>query len=244
MCRGLEKGTGKPIGIIVPKEHARIIDESWHVAGLAGSGSKDVEFKDVFVPFKHIRPVPFSPEWGGTAAEVQNPATYRLSQQSTKPFTLTSVSVGIAGGVLKAFIEQMKERHSRFGNSVAEFQSMQLRIAESAAEYHAARMIVLNDLRETLEILRDAEDIPQEMHHRNRRDMAYCPRLAASSVDRLFYAAGAGGLFLSGNLQRQFRDVHAGGAQVFLNWDINATVYGRALLGLEPGGPPAPGEVK
>ncbi len=244
ICRGVEKDTGRPRGVIVPKEQARIIDDSWHVAGLAGSGSKDVEFKNVFIPTKHLRSPPLGPEWGGNFAAVQNPATYRLSQQSTKPFTLTSVSVGIAGGVLKAFIEQMKERHSRFGNSVADFQSMQLRVAESAAEYHAARKIVLSDLQESLVVLRDAEDIPEEMHHRNRRDMAYCPRLAQASVDRLFYATGAGGLFLEGNLQRQFRDVHAAGAQVFLNWDINATVYGRALFGLEPGGPPAPGALK
>jgi resorcinol 4-hydroxylase (FADH2) len=244
MCRGVEKATGQPRGVIIPKEHATIIDESWQVAGLAGSGSKDVEFKDVFIPTKHLRSPPMGPDWGGKFADVQNPATYRLSQQSTKPFTLTSVSVGIAGGVLQAFTQQMKERYSRFGDGVAGFQSMQLRVAESAAEYHAARMIVLNDIQESLAILRDNEDIPAEMHHRNRRDMAYCPRLAAASVDRLFYAAGAGGLFLDGNLQRQFRDVHAGGAQVFLNWDINATVYGRALLGLEPGGPPAPGRLK
>ncbi len=244
MGRGFEKGTGRPRGIIIPKKHATIIEDSWHVAGLAGSGSKDVEFKDVFVPTRHLRSAPFSPEWGGRAAGVQNPATYRLSQQSTKPFTLTSVSVGIAGGVLKAFTEQMKERQSRFGQGVAEFQSLQLRLAESAAEYDTARKIVLSDLQESIAILRDAEDIPEEMHHRNRRDMAYCPRLAAASVDRLFYAAGAGGLFLDGNLQRQFRDVHAGGAQVFLNWDINATVFGRALLGLEVGGPPGPGEIK
>jgi alkylation response protein AidB-like acyl-CoA dehydrogenase len=244
MCRGVEKESGQPRGVIIPKEHATIIDESWQVAGLAGSGSKDVEFKNVFIPTKHLRSPPMGPDWGGNFADVQNPATYRLSQQSTKPFTLTSVSVGIAGGVLQAFTQQMKERYSRFGDGVAGFQSMQLRVAESAAEYHAARMIVLNDIQESLAILKDNEDIPAEMHHRNRRDMAYCPRLAAASVDRLFYAAGAGGLFLDGNLQRQFRDVHAGGAQVFLNWDINATVYGRALLGLEPGGPPAPGALK
>ena len=134
----------------------------------------------------------------------------------------------------------MKERYSRFGDGLAEKQSIQLRISESAAEYDAARTILLTDIRESLEFLQNEEDIPEEMHYRNRRDMAFCPRLAQASVDRLFYAAGAGGLDLNNNLQRQFRDVHAAGAQVFLNWDINATVYGRTRLGLEPGGPAGP----
>jgi alkylation response protein AidB-like acyl-CoA dehydrogenase len=238
ISRGTDTETGEKVGVLIPKqENVRIIEGSWQVSGLAGSGSKDIEFKDIFIPRKYIRSGPKSSEWGGKKAGVINFATYRLSQISTKPFTLASVSVGVAGGVLEVFTKRMKERHSRFGDDMSKKQSIQLRIAESAAEYDAARKILLTNIQESLKILREKEDIPEEMHHRNRRDMAFCPRLAQASVDRLFYAAGAGGLDLNNNLQRQFRDVHAAGAQVFLNWDINGTVYGRSQLGLEPGGP-------
>ena len=241
ISRGTDTETGEKVGVLIPKqENVRIIEDSWQVSGLAGSGSKDIEFKNIFIPKKYVRAGPESPEWGGKKAGVINSATYRLSQQSTKPFTLSSVSVGVAGGVLESFTNGMKERYSRFGDGLAEKQSIQLRISESAAEYDAARTILLTDIRESLEFLQNEEDIPEEMHYRNRRDMAFCPRLAQASVDRLFYAAGAGGLDLNNNLQRQFRDVHAAGAQVFLNWDINATVYGRTRLGLEPGGPAGP----
>jgi alkylation response protein AidB-like acyl-CoA dehydrogenase len=238
ISRGTDTETGEKVGVLIPKqENVRIIEGSWQVSGLAGSGSKDIEFKDIFIPRKYIRSGPKSSEWGGKKAGVINFATYRLSQISTKPFTLASVSVGVAGGVLEVFTKRMKERHSRLGDDLSKKQSIQLRIAESAAEYDAARKILLTNIQESLKILREKEDIPEEMHHRNRRDMAFCPRLAQASVDRLFYAAGAGGLDLNNNLQRQFRDVHAAGAQVFLNWDINGTVYGRSQLGLEPGGP-------
>ena len=238
ISKGTDTDTGEKVGILMPKQkNIKIIEGSWQVSGLAGSGSKDIEFKDVFIPKKYVRSGPKSPEWGGKKAGVVNSATYSLSQISTKPFTLSSVSVGVAGGVVEAFTNNMKEQNSRFGDDLSEKQSIQMRIAESAAEYDAARSILLKDIRESLEILRSEDDIPEEMHHRNRRDMAFCPRLAQASVDRLFYAAGAGGLKLNNNLQRQLRDVHAAGAQVFLNWDINATVYGRARLGLEPGGP-------
>ena len=238
ISRGTDTETGEKVGVLIPKqENVRIIEGSWQVSGLAGSGSKDIEFKDIFIPRKYIRSGPKSSEWGGKKAGVINSATYRLSQTSTKPFTLASVSVGVAGGVLEVFTKRMKERHSRLGDDMSKKQSIQLRIAESAAEYDAARKILLTNIQESLKILREKEDIPEEMHHRNRRDMAFCPRLAQASVDRLFYAAGAGGLDLNNNLQRQFRDVHAAGAQVFLNWDINGTVYGRSQLGLEPGGP-------
>ena len=125
--------------------------------------------------------------------------------------------------------------HAHSHQILLDLQSIQLRIAESSAEYEAARRTVLGDIRESINILKEKEDIPADMHHRNRRDMGYCPRLCQAAVDRLFYAAGAGALSLDSNLQRQFRDVHAAGAQVFLSWDINATNYGRARLGVELG---------
>jgi hypothetical protein len=54
--------------------------------------------------------------------------------------------------------------------------------------------------------------------------MAYCPILATR----------AGGLFLSEDIQRSFRDVHAGNKQIALNWDSNGTTYGKVALGLKP----------
>lgn len=235
-----EKTTGERYGVAIPKSDVQIVEDSWHVIGLAGSGSKDVEIKGAFIPEHRIRPVPGSPAWAGANAHVSNPANYRLSQQSTKPFTLSSVSVGIAGGYIQGFVQQMMERRSRFGDKVNEFQSLHLRLAESAAEYDCARRTIVSDLRESLEILKHEEDLPAEMHRRNQRDLAYAPKLAQAAVDRLFYAGGARNLSTANNFQRQFRDVHASGAQFFLNWDVNATIYGRARLGLDPGALPGP----
>ena len=64
--------------------------------------------------------------------------------------------------------------------------------------------------------------------------MAYAPLLAARAIDRIYYASGAAVLFESNDLQRCFRDVHAGTKQVALNFDINATTYGKVALGLDP----------
>jgi|TARA_B100000959_G_scaffold73853_1_gene78496 hypothetical protein len=44
----------------------------------------------------------------------------------------------------------------------------------------------------------------------------------------------AGGLFLSEDIQRSFRDVLAGNKQIALNWDSNGTTYGKVALGLKP----------
>ena len=107
------------------------------------------------------------------------------------------------------------------------------RVAESAAEADAAKRIVLHDVAESMAHLEDHDELTPAMMNRNKRDMAFSCVVATRAVDRLFYAAGANGLFLSNGLQRAFRDVHAGSSQLALNWDANGTDYGRVMLGME-----------
>ena len=48
----------------------------------------------------------------------------------------------------------------------------------------------------------------------------------------LFAASGARSLFISGALQRQFRDGHAVNSHLAFNFDAAGTNYGRVALGL------------
>ena len=76
---GREKTTGERIGVTIPKADVRIVEDSWHVMGLAGSGSKDVEIKDAFIPEYRLRPPPFGPEWGGRCAFTRSLSCLRRS---------------------------------------------------------------------------------------------------------------------------------------------------------------------
>ena len=228
MTGGMVAGKNERRQISFPASD-RELDDNWHVVGLAGTGSKDYILDNVFIPEHRTYPVP------GPGLRAKDKVIFRLPQWSVYPFDLASVSVGVAQGGLDRFVESLKSRISRFGAKIAEFQSLQLRIAESAAELDMARRIIFDDLQESQEYLEHNEKLPREMMARNKRDMAYAPVLAMRAIDRIFYAAGAGGLFMSNDLQRCFRDVHAGAAQLALNWDVNGTTWGQVALGLDPG---------
>ena len=234
MGGGSDPESGARVRCLVPRSEGRILEDSWEVMGLSGSGSKSVEFKDVFIPAER-QLVGHGAGGERRKADVSDHPTYKLPPLTTTPYSLSSVCVGIAQGFINDFVGEMKERSSRFGAKIGEFQSLQLRIAESAAEHHAAKTVTLQNLRESMDMLSDSETLHPDIVQRNRRDMSFVSALAVRAVDRLFYAAGANGLFLSNDLQRKFRDVHAGAQQIFLNWDINMTAYGRQMLGLEPG---------
>src|SRR3984957_13496093 len=57
-------------------------------------------------------------------------------------------------------------------------------------------------------------------------------RVCTEAVSLLFSASGARGLYMSGALQRQFRDAHAINSHLAFNFDAAGTNYGRVARGL------------
>ncbi|MBM3486348.1 MAG: flavin-dependent monooxygenase [Alphaproteobacteria bacterium] len=224
---------------LVPHGAYAVVD-TWHVLGLAGTGSKDLVLDGVFVPAHRVMPVALAQSGAPPGAAVNPDPLYRLPFLSLIAACLTGPGIGIAAGALDDFIAMNAERTTRGAalggqKRMAEFPTVQLRVAEAAALIDAARLLLLRDCRETVEAMRDGRAPDVATRLRNRRDHAYASRLAVQAVDRLFEAAGGAGLFDGGPLQRAWRDVHAVTMHISLNWDAIGTLYGRALLGLDPG---------
>lgn len=226
----LADGSGM-LHILIERGKGRIID-NWDTFALRGTGSCFVEFEDAFVPEHRTFPSRDGLKGTTPGAEMYDHPVFRLPRISVAPYSLVSVSVGLALGAVEQFIEAMETRINRGGEKVADFQSIHLRIAESAAEARAAESLMLRNLRETEEILRD-RPLTDEERLRNKRDMAYVCVLCQKAVDRLFYAWGGNGLYNDNDIQRKLRDVKAAGAHHQNNWDIYLTAWGRVALGLD-----------
>ena len=122
------------------------------------------------------------------------------------------------------------------GSRMAEFPQVQSRIAEAAAAVDAAKLLLLRDTRDVEEDAANGVPITVEKRIRNRRDQAYAVKLSTQGVTALFEAVGGSGINLSNSVQRAWRDVHAVGRHISLNWDAVSTMYGQHRLGLEPKG--------
>ena len=217
---------------LVPRAEFEI-DDNWHVMGLQATGSKNIVVENVFVPVH--RTVAMAAMNGGAEARGQTdvPALYRLPQVTAVPFLFCATIIGISESVLEATIDQIGGRNA-FGTPVAEFPSMQLHIAESAAEIDCARMLMQRDTAEAMAAMREPRPLTMAEKIRNRRDQAYSARLCTRAVDRLFGAAGARGILEENVVQRKFRDLRAANVHIAVNWDLAGTTYGRVTLGLDP----------
>jgi 3-hydroxy-9,10-secoandrosta-1,3,5(10)-triene-9,17-dione monooxygenase len=229
-----DTGAAEPRVFLLPAADYTIID-TWHVVGLAGTGSNDVAAENVFVP--DYRTIPVSRITGGpTPGSAVNPAVlYQLPAVSLFGFGIAAVSLGIAQGTIEYFTETMRSRTSYYtGRSLADFVTLQVHLAEATALADAARAIMLADCDEATRTVSEGHmpELPQRARY--RRDGAFAAMLCTKAVDLLFGATGGGAIYARNPMQRAFRDVHAANAHYVLNWDINGAMYGRVALGLSP----------
>jgi alkylation response protein AidB-like acyl-CoA dehydrogenase len=230
-----------PAFLLVPAKDYRI-DDTWHVVGLAGTGSKTLVLDGVFVP-KH-RVLTFeqttSGQTPGSPLYARNPC-FSIPMLCNIPSCLAATAVGAAVGALDDYVAATRQRTTRGAvagahNKMAEFATVQLRVADAAASTDAAREILLRDLRLRAQTVRSGQPITIEDRITSRRGQAFAVSLAIRATEALNASTGGHGLALSNPVQRAWRDANAVGRHISMNWDAVGTMYGQLKLGLEPVG--------
>ncbi|WP_458756862.1 acyl-CoA dehydrogenase family protein [Afipia sp. TerB] len=217
---------------LLKKADYRIID-TWTSTGLKGTGSNDVEAKEVFVP-EHMTLAVRDVAGGPTPGSAVNPSPlYALPVFSLFPYVLSGAALGNAQACLDDYVGNARHRASTYNRAkLGDLQTTQIKVAEASAKIDSSRLIMR---RTCIEAMADARrgvvpDMPEKTKY--RRDGAYSVNLCTEAVSLLFAASGARGLYTTGALQRQFRDAHAINAHIAFNFDAAGTNYGRVALDL------------
>ena len=233
-----ERGRAALVRVLMPRSDVEIVD-GWFVAGMSGTGSKDIKCSDVFIPEYRTTSARASFASSPPGAEV-NPDSY-LYEVDFMPYfgsSLLGPIVGCAEGAYQDYVEITKARISvMLGSNVAENVPVQQRLAESAGEIKAARLLLeaSNELLHGRGVARQTL-VPAELVEQ-ARDRTMIAKLCVSAVTRLVGQMGALGIFDENPVQRHFRDLNAMATQIAVNYDRNMTTFGRWELGLPTGDP-------
>ncbi|KKC24009.1 monooxygenase [Sphingomonas sp. SRS2] len=241
LIAGEEGAPLRPAFLLVPASDYRI-DDDWHVIGLAGTGSKTLLLDDAFVPAHRL--LFFADTTAGTtpgARHYRHNPTYTVPMLANIASCLASTAVGAAAGALENFVETTSGRVTRGAVAggaakMAEFPTIQIRVAEAAAAVDAAREILLRDLRRRAETARAGRLATVEERIESRRGQAFAVKLAVSATEALNASTGGQGLSTANPIQRAWRDANAVGRHISFNWDAVGSMYGQLALGLEPKG--------
>lgn len=226
-------GVPDPISLLVPRPDYEIVD-TWHVAGLKGTGSKDIAIEDVFVPDYRVHHLVDSYGMNDPGRATFTARTYQYPFGLVFGMCLTSVMMGIAQAAHELCRDKLASRLGAFdGRPMTEDPLNRSRLSKAHAQLSGNRLR-FDQAFDRMDLHLDAgEPIPVELRaelHWNLQDIA---QTNAALVTTYFKLSGGGGLRLDNPMQRYWRDIHAGCNHAFLNADRGASNFGGVHLGAE-----------
>jgi len=218
---------------LVPKAEFTSLG-NWQAFGLAGTGSNDVEMRDVFVPeHRTVRPELLASGIDAPGASLSDSPVYRLPAYSAFGFALAAVPLGAARAALDRFTSSFRERAGTFsGARLAELSPVQLRVAEAASSIAFAETAYRADIHALVTFSEAGQAVPDAVKLGWKCNLAFGVVLCKRSIESLLSASGGGGLSTGSALQRSYRDILAASSHIALNWDMQASLYGRHALGV------------
>jgi alkylation response protein AidB-like acyl-CoA dehydrogenase len=230
-------GTGKPAGpptvlhVILPRADYQLVDDSWDVIGLSGTGSKDVVVAGAFIP-EH-RAIDQELVKDGLAAERAGLADvlYRLPFTAMFPLGITAAVIGICEGALALHLSQQRDRVAVTGVQVRDDPYVLYAAGEAGAEIAASRVQLIDGISRLYDKVEAGEPVTIEDRAVVRRNQVRCAWRAVSAVDEIFARSGGNAIRRSNPLQRFWRDAHAG-LQHMIHVS-GSTYHGAALAQLD-----------
>lgn len=217
--------------MVVPRTDYTIDQNSWHMAGMQGSGSKTVVIKDAFVPEWRVHDVSESFEGHNPGNATFTSPIYKVPFGILFAWSLATLCIGMAEGALGLYVDMMRERrHAYDGKPIARDPLTQLKLGEAAAMTNAALAAQQKDFAEIMRYIGEEGAIPKSARIAYKSNAAFAARLATDALTKVIKAAGGSAFKLSNQLQRMFRDIHTGSNHAFINPDRGATNHGWFLL--------------
>jgi 3-hydroxy-9,10-secoandrosta-1,3,5(10)-triene-9,17-dione monooxygenase len=217
---------------IVPKTDYRIID-TWYAMGMVGTGSKDIEVTEIFVPER--RALALQRCRGGLehpGAKLNPGALFRVPIVASAGHPLSATALGTAEGAFEVFLNSMRNRIGTYtGAKVADFQAVQIKLARARSLIDSARCLMRESAIAFQDFAEKASVPDIETKLRFRAQNAFAVAQSREAVETLWSCYGANAIYTRDPLQRFLRDVQAARQHFSFNFDIAGAAYGTAALG-------------
>lgn len=235
-CPQGDAGETTELHFAVPRDQVEILD-TWYTIGLQGSSSHDCVLKEVFIP-DHMAVTMEELKGHGRSpgSKINLGWQYRVPTYSVFGCYIGCAALGIAEAAAERYVEAARKRASTMsGNTVASYTTQQVKVAEAQTAVLSARQLIYSTLREVEAIFKNGGTTTVEDRTRFRAVATYAGRLAASAVNLVLDAGGGGVIYERNPISRYVLDMTVANRHITQNWDVNASAYGRVLLGLPSG---------
>jgi 3-hydroxy-9,10-secoandrosta-1,3,5(10)-triene-9,17-dione monooxygenase len=230
-----EKPESRPVDwrlCLVPKGEYKVLD-TWYAMGMVGTGSKDIEVKELFVPERRALELPKTR--GGLehpGAKINPGPLFRIPIVASAGHPLSPTALGAAEGAVEHVTQSFRTRVGTYtGAKVADFQAVQIKIARARALVDSARYIMRESAKvfDTYAERNEVPDLETKLRLRIQNTMAVAQ--SREAVETLWSCYGANGIYTRDPLQRFLRDTQAINQHFSFNFDIAGSAFGTVALG-------------
>jgi alkylation response protein AidB-like acyl-CoA dehydrogenase len=196
--------------VVLPRADYTIVEDSWDVVGLRGTGSKDVIVDGAFIP--DYRVLGYDRLTDGSAprdAGLDDP-TYLMPFTTVFPSGITSAVLGICEGALAHHLAYQTNRLQISGTAVREDPYVLSAIGAAAAEIHASKVALLDSLRWSYDRVAAGHELTFAERSKNRQTQVTASWRAVRAMDEIVARSGGNGLRMDNPMQRFWRDGHMG----------------------------------
>jgi 3-hydroxy-9,10-secoandrosta-1,3,5(10)-triene-9,17-dione monooxygenase len=227
-------GQPEPFNFLVPRTDYQIID-TWHVMGLAPTGSNDIVVEDAFVPEHRVireRDM-FEMRCAGHAENTGE--LYRMPFAQLFNRTVSTTSLGSLRRALETFVATTREKRTTYtGQRLAADSAIQEAIADVKLTLNDLELRLAADLAE-LEARAASGDWPierrAELGHHTTSMVSRC----VGAIDQLMLFSGGKAIYAGNPIQRAFLDIHCARAHVANNPYPYSRNVGAMAFGAENG---------
>jgi indole-3-acetate monooxygenase len=180
-----------------------VIEDTWRVSGLQGTGSHHFHVDDVVVPVEHTTaPLADEPSMDTPIVRIPPPTLF--------PLMIASVSLGIAQGALDDIVDLAQEKVPLLaGGTLATSPLFQSELADAATELRAARGLLHDTAAAVWATALDRSPYTLEQRAEARSAAVWATERAVAIVDFAYRSGGGSSIYAESPLQRRLRDVHA-----------------------------------
>ncbi len=210
--------------MIFPAAEAELID-SWHVAGLKGTGSGDFAVKDLQVPKE--RSVSLIADRPTTAAPLFVFPVFGLLAMG-----VSSVALGNAEAALEDLKRLvMTKKSAGASKSHAERTTVQAAIARATAQLGGANAYLREAVGECWDAAQSTGELTPLQRAKLRNACTHATETSAEVARTAYELAGGAAVYASHPLQRRFRDAHVATQHIATAWPTYE-LAGRIILDL------------
>jgi alkylation response protein AidB-like acyl-CoA dehydrogenase len=213
-----------------------VLENTWHVTGLQGTGSDTITVKDVFVPENRMVHAARSFNYVEPGKRHHGAPSDYFAQLAMVHRTMCGVPLGAAEGLL-AFVTENAKAKPLVGTLFARQADSQVvakDIGEAAAKIGAGRLLI-EDAATTLDRAALAKRMLSEPERaRNKAQANYAMQILGEAVQALMYVAGSGAFNHSCPAVRYWRDFNMVARHFGNIPNVGFEVLGRSLLGVTP----------